>query len=721
MSRALPTIAAFLALCAPAAAGVTSPQSGWYSGNPLLGPNNLEDLACAGQACYAAGQFGTLLSSADGGGAWSGVVTGLTQDLPRVRLIAGDANKIVAGGGCSLRRSDDGGEHFRRLPLNRSEATCRDRVISFSFPASDVGFVLLSDGSVFRTRDGGVTFERRTSVFPGISGSPADSVDDILCTSTSRCFALWRQSRLARTDDGGATWTVVASTTDDFKVVVPLHAITFADANNGYAVGSGPILKTTDGGETWERLEPAAPEELTGVTCSPESPEVCLFSTRAGDHILRTVDGGRTLTPVVSSPDPVHAVAFASPTRALAAGAGGSAEVSDDAGVTWAPVGKRAGGQFTVLRAVSSTLAFAAGNGGALARTQDSGQSWSSVNPPASAQIRDVASPDGQKIYVIDSSGGLERSTDGGSSYQSLSTAGITPSAVVAIGADRVLLVGRRSLLLSAGAGDRFRRVTPQLAKKDILSSADRAPGALFAYGARALLVSTDAARTWRHMKLPRLARSDSLRRVDFVAPRLGYVLTGTRRVFKTRDAGHHWAELLSTGGAGGDLAFSDPRHGYLTAPGFAYRFNGAILRTSDGGATWRPQIVAPGFLQAVATAGSTDYALAEGSSLYATRTGGDAGAPSRLTFTPSARKLGRSGTVTLKGRLTPADGGEEVVVSAHSSRRWITRLVTIASNGAWKSTWRLNRSTAFVAQVLGDADHAGAGTRADFVRVVGR
>ena len=102
------TAAAFtaaLTLIAGASAGVSTPHSGWYSGNPVLGPNDLSDLVCAGSTCYAAGAFGTLLKSADAGSTWTGVVTGLRLDLRRVRL-AGSADQIVVGGGCSLRCSD---------------------------------------------------------------------------------------------------------------------------------------------------------------------------------------------------------------------------------------------------------------------------------------------------------------------------------------------------------------------------------------------------------------------------------------------------------------------------------------------------------------------------------------------------------------------------------------------------------------------------------------
>lgn len=53
-------LTAALTLIAGASAGVNTPHSGWYSGNPVLGPNNLTDLVCAGSTCYAAGAFGVL-------------------------------------------------------------------------------------------------------------------------------------------------------------------------------------------------------------------------------------------------------------------------------------------------------------------------------------------------------------------------------------------------------------------------------------------------------------------------------------------------------------------------------------------------------------------------------------------------------------------------------------------------------------------------------------
>ena len=137
---------AALAVLTTASAGVNTPQSGWYSGNPLLGPNALRDIACGGSTCYASGDFGALLKSTDGGSTWTGIVTGLSLNLRRVGLAGGSPDKVIIASDCALRRSDDGGEHFSRLPFTARDVGCPARVEAFSFPTDKVGYVALADG-----------------------------------------------------------------------------------------------------------------------------------------------------------------------------------------------------------------------------------------------------------------------------------------------------------------------------------------------------------------------------------------------------------------------------------------------------------------------------------------------------------------------------------------------------------------------------------------------
>lgn len=707
-------------MAAPAAAGVIAPQSGWYAGNPLLGPTTLTDLACAGPTCYASGGFGTLLKSTDSGSSWNGIVTGLTQDLAEVRLIAGDPSKVITGGGCALRRSDNGGETFNRLPFTASDLSCPSPVASFSFPNSNEGYIALADGSVYFTSDGGQSFSRRTAI-PGVD--PSREATDIRCPSPTTCFAVSRAGTVQRTTDSGNSWTQVS------QPGAPLNAIFFADATTGYAVGTAlRVLKTTDGGETWEPKEVVGTPggDLISVRCT--NAQLCLFSTAQGGQVIRTTDGGETWSSVVTSTDPTYAVDFSSETRAVAVGASGSASVSDDAGSTWKSIGSRLPGTYRIIRGVSPTVAFAGGPQGVLARTIDAGQSWKNVSPPTSAEIVDVGAPDETTIFVLDSSGGLQRSTNGGASYSILDPGAVAnPIRVVALGANRVVLVGRRGVGVSTDNGNQFGPVRVPLRQGESLVSVDLAAGVLVARAARGLLVSANGGDTWSRMRLPRLSRSERVSDADFVSARSGFVRLNSGEVWKTGSGGRRWVEVLSMGNlvVFRDMAFSDARNGYVAGAMFGgtlgigrQTFIGAVLRTSDGGATWRPQIVSPSEVRAVSSGGSTDYALAGDGFLYGTRTGGDVGAPSKLTLRSSARRVKRGRTVRVAGVLTPADGGERVAVFQRAGGIWRRQEVTVAANGSFTTRWRMRRAALFVAQVLGDADHAGTGTRPIFVTV---
>jgi len=702
LSRFVCAAAVALTLLSGASAGVNNPQSGWYSGNPLLGPNNVLDLACAGATCYASGEFGTLLKSTDAGATWSGIVTGLTLDMSRVRLAGGSADRVVVGGGCAVRRSNDGGETFFRLPFTARDTGCTDGVVSFSFPTANTGYLVLASGRVLSTADGGRTFTRRTPV-PG-------GALDILCVAERTCFGVGPTGLVQRTADGGVSWTQVGSASSRLESLVQADPLTL------YAVGFlRTVMKSTDGGATWTRK--------TAVNSSPSLRKIacgdalhCLIATDTGSQLTRTTDGGGSFTAVVPSSDPTYAVGFAGPNRAVAAGALGSAEVSNDAGETWSVVGGRIAGAFGVVAAVSDSVAYAGGAQGVLARTADRGQTWVNVSPPTESTVTGLAGAGAERLYVLAADGTVQRSDNGGGSYSLLNTGAVRPLAIVAPAADVLLLVGPRGLLRSTNAGETFDAVGGG-AGRATLTGADLASGAVVAYSPRVAFLSTDRGERWRRLVLP---RKRMIRDLDFATARRGYALDTRGALWLTVNGGRAWRSLPTLGTSGGyAVEFASPRVGYVAVRTFGrLRGLGLVLKTADGGQSWHPQLVSRMPVAVLEAGGAVDYALAGESALYATQVAGDVGEPQGMTLAPRPRALRRSGRVVVSGRLTPADGGEEIVVARLAGGRWTTIVAVAASNGSFSTRWRMTRSSVFVAQVLGDADHAGTGTRPLTVRV---
>jgi photosystem II stability/assembly factor-like uncharacterized protein len=695
---------AALTLLSGATAGVNTPHSGWYSGNPLLGPNTLTDMACSGSTCYASGEFGTLLKSTDGGSTWAGIVTGLTHNLNRVRLASGSPDRLVVGSGCALRRSDDGGDTFSRLPFTATDTGCSTGAVSFSFPTSSTGYLLLSDTRVLATQDGGRSFSRRTAV-PG-------GANDLLCTGERTCFTAGLAGQIQRTADGGVSWAPVGGLGGQV-----LNGLEQVDEHTLYAVGTNrTLLKSTDGGATWIRkaVNNLPVSHFRSIRCG--TPLHCLITVETSSMIVRTTDGGETFSTVVPSSDPTLAVEFAGASRALAAGVAGSAEVSNDAGSTWTPVGHRIQGNFHVLAAVSNAVAYAGGEQGVLARTTDGGQTWVNVSPPSERTITGLAGA-GDRLYVLAADHTLQRSDNGGQSYQLLNPGTGPVAAIHAVDADRLLLVGFRGVVRSPDAGETFAQVSDRDVRGVPLTGVDRAGSATIVFAPNRAAVSADGGTSWTRIRLP---QRRLIRDLDFVTGRLGFLLDTGGALWRTPNAGRTWEELpsLATNDAY-SLEFSDATSGYLAVRWFGtLRGFGLVLRTADGGRSWHPQLVSRQMITAVRTGGQTDYALAGGSHLLATVMRGDVGSRQGLTLSARPRVVNRGGRVVVSGRLSPADGREEVVVARLSGGRWTVQRAIAASNGAFTTRWRLSGRSYFVAQVLGDADHVGAGTAAVMVSV---
>ena len=706
--KTLALVGLVMGLTVPAAqAAVRAGHSGWEWADPLPQGHTINAVDLSGSIAYAAGDFGTLLRSDDGGLTWAGLATGVTADLERVTAV--DADSVVVAGRCLLRRSDDAGATFTRLPWTLSDDRCVSPIAGVTFPTEQHGYLALQNGTVHQTADGGRTWTRVTD--PPSAGDPTAPPNDVAFTSLEQGVLATSSGLLYRTSDAGTSWDLT------HRAAHGLWSIEFVDSLIGFAAGEGgTVLRTLDGGRIWVDLPSDTPATLTAIHCADAS--VCLATTDGGNRLLRTTDGGSTFDQVPSTEN-VFAAAIDPSSYAVAAGRFGETIASRDAGVTWSPVGGRLGGSYVRLRAASPTLAFAAGREGTVARTIDGGRTWQALRVSQSEDITDVsfASPD--VGYALDLSGGVLKTTDGGLTWRTLRTGfSVSPQAVLAT-ARGVLLVGPRVILRSADGGNTFHRARNR-ARRAKIFEVDRAGRAIFAYGSRRIAVSRDGGRSWSRVRRPRYAL---LAAVDFVSPRAGFLLEQDGRIWKTRNRGRTWQELAGTGSDNAiGLAFSSASRGYLVLSRFGDDARGYLLRTSDGGRTWRPQLVtsAPLDPDGVAAKGTTDFALCTDGSLFFTTSGGDEGGPSAVKLSTSRRRLSGARTIRVAGRVRGAAPGSRVLVARRfrGESGWDHRVTRVGADGAFKTAWRVARTTTFVAQWIGDDDQAGDGSATVTVHV---
>jgi photosystem II stability/assembly factor-like uncharacterized protein len=700
-------VSALSCAAAAQAAPVSVGHSGWTWGNPQPQGNDLTKVEFAGNRGYAVGTFGTILRTDDGGTNWSGLRSAERAAYNRLRVI--DADSFVFGSQCALRRSDDGGATFSRLRFSAGSG-CQTPVTAFHFPTNDVGYLVRQDSTVLRTPDGGRTFAATAQV-----PTSGRTVHDTFFTSADTGFVVegsGPNGRIHRTTNGGQDWTEVAVETRN------LLGIFFVDSQNGYAVGEGgAVLRSTDGGTSWSRRPAPGNPSLSSVRCSDA--DSCVMTT-GGDAVISTDDGGETYStasPGFSTPS----AAFATGNRVVAVGQRGGTALSDDGGASFVRKGgdiaAELPGTFGRLRATSPSVAHAAGPAGTVARTTDGGTTWSRVRMPTSNAITDVSFPDASNGYAVDSAGGVFSTDNGGTSWSILdSGGGDRPRGVIAVDAATALLVINRGLRRTTNGGEGFETVSDRDARRAALTDVDRtAGGALFGYGRRALILSSDKGASWATLRRP--SRS-SIVDADFVSSNVGYVLTADGRVWRTGNRARRWTELRTTGTQGGySLSFGSASNGYLAIGDFNGEDGGWVLRTSNGGKSWRPQLVSA---QAVdregvaATSNIDGYLLTGGTNLFSTTSGGDQGADSAIQL--RASRPDRRNNSRVSGTLSPARAGREVVLSTRDERsnRWRRRTVETDASGRFSLVYKISRTTLIVAQWAGDelADPDGSAMR---------
>jgi photosystem II stability/assembly factor-like uncharacterized protein len=732
-----------LGTAAPAAAApVSVGRSGWLWGDPVPQGETLNRVAFQGARGYAVGEGGTVLRSDDGGNTWLGLSSGSESNLSLLQEV--DPNTLVVGGGCTVRESTDAGGTFHRLPVDESEQSCAAKVASFSFLSGTTGFVEQADGSILLTKDGGQTLEPKTGV--PLNGATAGP---IVFTSPSSGFALASggAGRIYRTTDGAGSWVQVGSSGS------PLSDLTFVTPSVAYAVGAGgEVLRSDDGGASWTHRPLVLPAgtarpTLTQISCT--DPEHCLIATAAapagGTNVLvRTADGGATGVPVSPSGQNLLSVAFSTASTAVAVGSAGATVISSDGGATFpTAISHRLGAtlQGPIRLGTSPQYAYIPGHAGLIADTLDGGGSWGVLRVPTSSNILDVGFPTSTIGYAVSATGTVYRTVSGGLSWSILNSGGGVPSGLLAPDEKTVLLAGPTGLRRSTNGGASFAAVggsvvlgkrhrkvlRRRLSAFPLFAGAELAGSAMIVWGDEAI-ESTDGGASWK--LIPRPLAKGSVEAVSFVSPSTGYVIS-RQRLFFTRNAGRTWKEITSLGtealGGQGNLSFSSAADGYVLA-----RFGGrenVLRRTFDGGRTWIPESL-PQTLDSVTAGGTVDYAAAS-AGLFETTGGGIGATPSKLTLQIGGpRRISRAklraahGRVKLKGLLSPAQGGEEVVVAYRLPGRsvWHRRTVTVASSGAFSLTvGGIAATSEFVGQWAGEGSLTGAGTPAIALTVTKR
>lgn len=258
-----------------------------------------------------------------------------------------------------------------------------------------------------------------------------------LARAGPRVFAVGERGHVLYSTDEGRSWT---------QVQVPgsasLNAVYFADATHGWAVGHAEmILRTTDGGDTWERVH-FAPENQQPLLDVWFADQDRGLAVGAYGVIYSSTDGGGVWSQIPFEPAPLpdaeevptdpedmeaevdlgfefHLNAIArGPDQRLYLGAeAGRIFRSDDDGANWRELPSPYDGSFYGILPLDGDALLAFGLRGNLFRSEDGGMTWTTIATGTAALLTSGARVDANTVVVSGMAGVLLVSRDGGRNF----------------------------------------------------------------------------------------------------------------------------------------------------------------------------------------------------------------------------------------------------------------------------------------------------------------
>jgi photosystem II stability/assembly factor-like uncharacterized protein len=263
----------------------------------------------------ACGEWGSVWTSQDSGHTWSEATNDYRREITSMSILD---EKTAITGGDDIRKSTDGGVTWKTIRTGWSGA-CR---------FWDEKHGLYTDYApswIWSTTDGGGTWSIKFESTGWLRG--------ICCVDSNTAFVVGDNGEIVRTTDGGSSWDVLASNITD-----GLNGVAFWDRYNGIAVGDGgTIVRTSDMGATWQAQSVGDYDYLFDASL------VGAATAFVSGHgvVLKTTDRGNSWVSVDYSPqgfkpnDYLQSVSFFDENLGTVVEPMGGIHTTTDGGQTW--------------------------------------------------------------------------------------------------------------------------------------------------------------------------------------------------------------------------------------------------------------------------------------------------------------------------------------------------------------------------------------------------
>lgn len=596
----------------------SNPEFFWK--NPLLNSLIITDIVFLDENnVFAAGQFGLVMKSVDGGQTWQVIETPFSNNINQIKVLSAQ-EYWVAGQNGLVAQTINGGESWEE----KSTGTTAN-LLSFARKDANTMYAGGSARTMIKSTDGGETWSVVT-VPVGTLVNPFNKTDWAYMGLAVNDNIIWATIdgagipfQVIRSTDQGLTWSTSVATGLDAPgsfTGAGVTAITFnSDFSVGYAsfrVGfGGGLIKTTNGGETWQNvanLNQFTPLPAPDVPYSTQTVQIkydvaisadgnTVITTGLFGQVLASTNGGASWAEIYGGVRQGNRDFFALGLNGIAISPSANAWLTSgsrgviagaanfDAAQATVKTGAELHETFIDVAFSSENIGFAVGfqtatryinaSGdvehlaiGSFYQTHDGGEIWERVDGPGRNDHRWYAihTAEDEKIWIAGMklnngviTGVIKNSADNGQTWT-----------------EQFQIAGQEIGYLKGFDGNH-----------------------LFGATFETVFIATVDGETWTQSTLPGIVTpANRVNSIEVTAPNVVFLGGGTTSaggkafILKSTDSGATWQTQFDSGTNNGrisEINFVDARFGFASGLWGPVFTRTTVLYTSDFGQTWTP------------------------------------------------------------------------------------------------------------------------------------
>jgi len=428
-----------------------------------------------------------------------------------------------------------------------------------------------------------------------LSPSPSPStIYSVFFVDSLYGWAAGANSCVLKTTDGGETWneqTVPINTT--------LRKIYFSDRNNGVIIGGdvtipymGSVLVTTDGGNTWIDKNPIQYPDNTGGFNDMHFVDENVGYIAGFWGVYRTADKGQTWTAKGGS-GWATAIYFIDPQTGYLGNTVGSLLKTTDSGGSWQEITSMYWTWHKDIKFLNSQVGWLVSRGlytdyGIIRKTTNGGLTWAIQDSQVNTSYNAIEIIDSLNVMVVGDGGRVSFTSDGGANWYYDGTNDNGDYFDIVLQGNRKWITGGKEgfprLISSSESGYHWAMRSSELTENSIrdICFSDSLKGWLAGYGGT-LFYTVDGGENWN----PKSIFSIDFSSISTPTNQDIYVSGNNGEFIKSNNGGTNW-QVNNIGNwlSETKIKFLSKDIGYCIAP-----YEGRLFKTTDAGNSWSDQI----------------------------------------------------------------------------------------------------------------------------------